>query len=160
MEEIIESGNAVITNSGSYVKLNDSNIYAGDQGYGVMGVGGSSGTSAIKSSTNIVYTYPSPPAESYVVFELPRRQIPRKVYLNGRLATLGRLGNDVQAAHDGTNKLVFKASELGFYTAKITVSIEYDDSMYHYNIEHNCGVVKFKPNSNVLDAVLVSEIEQ
>lgn len=147
MEEIIESGHSIITNGGAYT---------------LLGGSGSSGTGNINAQSNIVYTYPYPQTETYVVFELPRYQMPRKIYLNGRLVTVGMLGNDVQAAYDGKNKVIFRLGELNSYyvSNKITVSVEYSDSLYHYNVEHTGGVMKFKPNSTTLSAVLISEIEQ
>ncbi len=158
MEEIIELGKVELTNSGGYTKSNGvSNI--GSSG---IAIGSSSGSSVLNTNSYVTYSYPYQQTESYVVFKLPRDQMPYKVYVCGRLSTLGKLGQDVQAAYDGDNKLVFKIAEFNtFYTSnKITVSLEYDDTIYHYNINHNHGVILFKSNSNVVDAILVSEIEQ
>jgi len=98
----------------------------------------------------------------YSVFKLPRTQMPKKVFLNGRLVSLGKIGDDVQAAYDGKNKLIFAPSELTAICIndKITIAVEYDDCMYHYNIKHSNHILEYKKNSNILKASRVSEIAQ
>jgi len=107
-----------------------------------------------------IFNYPS--SSKYSVFKLPRAKMPKKVFLSGRLVSLGKIGDDVQAAYDGKNKLIFAPNELtAIYTNdKITIAIEYDDCMYHYNIKHSNGTLEYKKDSNILKASRVSEIAQ
>lgn len=95
----------------------------------------------------------------YAIFELPERKIPKRVYLCGRLVTLGALGTDVECAFAG-KKLVFEPGLINAltYNGRVTVSLEYDDCTYHYNVGSQ-GIPAFKSNSKILDAQLVSKIE-
>jgi hypothetical protein len=166
MEETIELGKVELTNTGSYVKSNCSgvgNITSSGQ-IGSIGGVGSGGTGGINTNSYITYTYAYPQTESYVVFKLPWDEMPNKVYVNGRLMTLGKLGADVQAAYDNEEQLVFRLGELNnasVYASntKITVSVEYEDTMFHYNVKHINGQITFLPNTNIVDAVLVSEVD-
>jgi len=97
--------------------------------------------------------------DCYAIFELPERRIPRRVYLCGRLVTLGAIGTDVECAFAG-KKLIFEPGLINALTfnGRVTVSLEYDDCTYHYNIGRE-GIPAFRPNSKTLDAQLVSKIE-
>jgi len=102
----------------------------------------------------------------YVVFELPRAEMPNKVFVCGRLVSLGILGEDVVAAWDKDDKLVMDPSELNaLYVNRMEISLEYDDCMFYYKIaidDSLYGQVKAKlvAGSNILEATLVSEVTQ
>lgn len=72
----------------------------------------------------------------YSVFELPRKEMPSSVYVCGRMVTLGIVGSDVECAYM-VDKLFFSGDILYAisYGSKTTVSLEYKDKIYHYNID-------------------------
>lgn len=100
----------------------------------------------------------------YSVFELPlKNKMPNKVYVNGILLTVGILGSDVQAAFAG-DKIIFSPGEIpgiADWNKRLTVSLDYGDSLYHYNIitDDRC-IVEFKEGSNIIKAKLVSKVAQ
>ena len=99
----------------------------------------------------------------YAVFELPLKdKIPNKVYVSGRLLTVGILGSDVQAAFNGSDKLIFDPAELNVivYNSRITLSLDYGDWLYHYNVGYEYGNVVLKEDSNTMEAKLVSKVAQ
>lgn len=99
--------------------------------------------------------------DKHCVFRLPESSMPNMVYISGRLVTVGIIGSDVQAAYAGGNKLIFAPGELDIikYNNKITVSVDYGDSLYHYNIElTEWGMVMFEDDSTVIKAKMVSKV--
>lgn len=101
--------------------------------------------------------------DKYAVFRLPEKTIPNKVYVSGRLITVGILGSDVQAAYAGGNKLIFAPHELGVveYNNRLTVSLDYGDYVYHYNVQKNdYGKIQYEDESTVVKAKLVSKVKQ
>jgi len=95
----------------------------------------------------------------YCVFRLPKSNMPNKVYVSGRLITMGIIGSDVQAAYAGGNKLIFAPNELTIIKLndKLTVSIDYGDFLYHYNVEGDeYGAVIFEDESNTVFSKLIS----
>lgn len=100
----------------------------------------------------------------YSVFKLPiKDKIPNKVYVSGRLVTVGILGSDVQAAFNGSDKLVFDPAEVDIisYNGRLTLSLDYGDWLYHYNIECDTyGNISLKGDSNTIEAKLVSKVAQ
>ena len=99
----------------------------------------------------------------YAIFELPiKDKIPNKVYVSGRLLTLGILGSDVQVAFNGGSKLVFDPSELEVivFNDRLTLSLDYGDWLYHYNVEYVNSSVVFEDNSNIMKARLISKAAQ
>lgn len=96
---------------------------------------------------------------SYAVFMLPERKIPKKVFVNGRLVTVGALGTDAECAYAG-KKLIFEPGLINVlaFNGRLTVSLEYKNKTYHYNIGSN-GIPDLKPNTTTLDAQLVSVID-
>jgi hypothetical protein len=101
----------------------------------------------------------------YAVFKLPKEKtgkMPNKVYVSGRLVTVGILGSDVQAAY-AKDKLVFSPGELNIvqFNERLTVSLDYGDWLYHYNVKKSmCDVVEFEDDSNIVKAELVSKVAQ
>ena len=102
-------------------------------------------------------------ATNYTVFKLPKSVMPNKVYLSGRLITVGMLGTDVQAAYDGKNKLIIAPGEVNAvqYGGKLTVAWDYGDWLYHYNINSGInGEVLFEDDSNIISCKQVSKAKQ
>jgi hypothetical protein len=148
----------------------------GGCGCGVIGCGGcSSGgitfTPYINPNPNI-FTNPSSSTitfsnlqQKYTVFELPKEKkgiVPNKVYVSGRLVTVGILGSDVQAAFSG-DKLVFSPGEIDImqYNDKMTISLDYGDWLYHYNLNKSVyGGLEFDDDSNIVKSKLVSKVAQ
>ena len=97
----------------------------------------------------------------FLCFQNPT-QFQNKVYISGRLVTIGILGTDVQAAFVG-DKLVFAPGEVGVikYNERPTVALDYGDWLYHYNIQlDTLGQVAFEENSNILLTKLMSKVSQ
>lgn len=95
----------------------------------------------------------------YAVVELARKDVPVAVYVCGRMVTLGILGTDVECAFTG-DKLVFKpyviiATNFG---SKITLSIEYDNEIQHYNMGKNGQIIYINEQPSTLEVTLVSTI--
>ena len=97
----------------------------------------------------------------YTVFRLPVKDVmPNKVYVSGRLVTVGILGSDVQAAFAG-DKIIFSPGELSTATyEKLTVSLDYGDYMYHYVIKYKSWTIEHEEESNIVKAKLVSKVKQ
>jgi len=96
------------------------------------------------------------------VFRLPESAMPNKVYVAGRLVTVGILGSDVQAAYAGGNKLIFMPNELdSIVNGRRTVSLDYGDFLYHYNIDQGeFGAVEFEKDTTILKVKLISKAAQ
>jgi len=111
-----------------------------------------------QSGTTFSLTYNK--NDKYAVFELPREDMPTAVFVCGRMLTLGILGTDVEVAYTG-DKLVFEPGAISAISmgGRITVSVEYDDEIYHYNIGQG-GMVEYLPNSSTLVTTLVSTIKR
>lgn len=114
-------------------------------------------------STSSTFTVGSD-IKKYSVFTLPKPDVvPNKVYVSGRLLTVGILGSDVQAAFNGKDKLVFAPGEINIvrYNEKLTISLDYGDWLYHYNVEFDeFGAIKYEEDSNIVKVKLVSKVAQ
>jgi len=99
--------------------------------------------------------------EKYAVMELPRKDVPMAVFVCGRMVTLGILGTEVECAFTG-DKLVFEPGVVGAtsFGDRITVSIEYDDEIIHYNIGQDSQVTYINERSSTLEVTLVSTIKK
>jgi len=118
------------------------------------------------SSSTITFSNITSSTPKYTVFKLPKEKfgiMPNKVYVSGRLVTVGILGSDVQAAFT-KDKMIFSPGELNIvqYNDRLTVSLDYGDWLYHYNINKTIyGAVEFEDDdSNVVVARLVSKVAQ
>lgn len=158
------NNNSILQNKGSEASSHSSyNCTAnGTSGNLIWTTGGSSSgqiTLAPQKTWNWGGTQIYNNHDCYAIFELPRRKIPRRVYLCGRLVTLGALGTDVECAYAG-KKLIFEPGLINAltYNGRVTISLEYDDCTYHYNAGSQ-GIPAFKSSSKTLDAQLVSKIE-
>ena len=121
------------------------------------------------SSSPYILTSPSPYFGStislgndesrYSVMELPQDCMPNKVYVCGRLVTVGILGTDVQAAYAGNSKLIFSPGEVNViaYNSRITISLDYGDHMYHYNVDPS---IYKDVDSSELKLKMVSKVKQ
>ena len=67
--------------------------------------------------------------------ELPVSKMPKKIYINGRLLTLGIFGSSVECAYAGKH-LIFAPGLLDSYVTlrNHTIILEYKDKTYNYNI--------------------------
>ena len=111
-------------------------------------------------STNISFTLTAAPEPKYSVLKLPRTQRPCRVFLNGRMVSLGKIGEDVIVAHDGEYKLIIapKILTYGFiFDNKITIAVEYHHEVYNYTVEMDGASIKYKEDSNYLDVKLVNK---
>jgi len=110
------------------------------------------------SGTTISIGYNS--NDKYAVFDLPREGMPIAVYVCGRMLTLGILGTDVECAFTG-DKLVFEPGAVSAISwgNRITISLEYADEIYHYNVGSN-GQIEYLPNSSTLVTTLVSTLKK
>ena len=73
--------------------------------------------------------------QKYSVMDLPRDDMPIKVFVAGRMLTIGMLGSDVDAAFIG-DQLIFSPGVLNAisYDGRISISLEYKNEIYHYNL--------------------------
>lgn len=111
----------------------------------------------VMGGASVSYT---PIKDKYYVFRLPESNIPNKVYVSGRLLTMGIVGSDVQVAYTGGNKIIFSPNELMAvaYNNKLTISLEYGDFIYHYNLERDFYGVVVEKDSTVVVAKLISKV--
>lgn len=97
--------------------------------------------------------------QKYSVMDLPRTEMPRAVFVCGRMVTLGILGTDVECAFVG-EYLVFAPGVINYvWNTRTTVIIEYADAFYHYNVGQN-GTDMFEKESAKLNTTLVSTIKK
>jgi len=96
----------------------------------------------------------------YAVAELPRKDMPISVFICGRMLTLGILGTDVECAYTG-EKLVFSPGVVGAisYGSRITMSVEYSNEIYHYNIGKE-GRIEYINDSSTMVTALASTIKK
>ena len=106
------------------------------------------------------YVAVAPTNSKYVVFELPRFRMPDKVFLNGRLVSLGVLGDDVIAAWDKEDKLIMEELDIGaiMINNRMEISLEYDNCTFYYKVEHSLGKPIRKAGTNIIEARLISEV--
>ena len=123
----------------------------------------SDNTGYFKDSGDSIYIGDLTPNKNdkYVMMELPREDVPIAVFVCGRMLTMGILGTDVEVAYTG-DKLVFEPGIVGamVFGDRITVSVEYHDEIYHYNIGTNGMVEYVSENSSTLETTLVSTISK
>lgn len=104
------------------------------------------------------YSISTMPAPKYRVMDLPRDELPIKVFVKGEMLTLGFLGTKVECAYVG-KQLVFEpdiipqAGLIYVGRSRVTISVEYNDAIYHYNVE--C-----LDDSRTLDCTLVSTVKK
>jgi len=99
--------------------------------------------------------------DKYAVMNLPRKELPLAVYICGRMLTLGILGTDVECAYTG-KQIVFEPGVVSTvkFGNRITVSVEYKDEIFHYNIGQN-GIIAYEnEKSSTLEVTLVSTIRK
>lgn len=112
---------------------------------------GSAGTIVLESAG---LSYHNPQSEM-VRFRVPELLMPKKVYICGRLVTLGMLGSGAEVCFDSSGFIVFeKALAYIAVQDRITISIEYNDYIYHYHVEHNGTVI----TGRELKGKLVSQV--
>jgi hypothetical protein len=107
---------------------------------------------SIKGVTNIKYT----------TMDLSRKKCPISGFVSGKMVTLGILGTDVECAYAG-KKLIFSPGSIRSdgQSERITVSVEYDDAICHYNIGIDSGAIKYLSSSPTkLMVSLVSTIKK
>jgi len=112
------------------------------------------------TATTITLDLPVPELPKYSVFDMPRDEMPNKVFINGRHVSLGVLGDDVLAAWDKDDKLVIPTDEFTALSLnnRMEISLEYDDCMFHYRLTLLSNSPTYKEGSNILQATLVSEV--
>lgn len=99
--------------------------------------------------------------DKYAVMNLPRKELPLAVYICGRMLTLGILGTDVECAYTG-KQIVFEPGVVSSakFGNRITVSVEYKDEIFHYNIGRNGNIAYENEKSSTLEVTLVSTIRK
>lgn len=118
---------------------------------GTIWLGGGSSTVAIGYDKNA----------KYAVMNLPRKDSPIAVYVCGRMVTLGILGTDVECAYTN-GQVVFEPGAVSAvqFGDRITLSIEYNDEILHYNVGKNGSIEYEGENSSILKVTLVSTIKK
>jgi len=128
------------------------------------------GGTGSSSTSNLVWhdfaTIQAALTPQHTVFILPEDRMPEKVYINGSLATIGVIGSEAHYSYNGKDKIVISpqtlepTSGLLYYpTPKFNnkISIEYDNAIYHYHIEH---VPSKEVKTNIIQAKLLSKVER
>jgi len=141
----------------------DNPNYIGDPNLGKLTFGNPNygGITVQPSTCSTTFSIGYNENDKYAVMELPREgELPTSVFVSGRMLTLGILGTDVECAFTG-DKLVFEPGAVSAisYGKRITISVEYQDAIYHYNVGSN-GMVEYLPNSSTLVVTLVSTIKK
>jgi len=93
------------------------------------------GNCATHTSTTIT-TAPSATIYScHKVMNLPKNKMPRAVFFNGKMLTMGLLGTNAECAYTGKN-LVFApgVTEGLFFPHNRKIILEYAKEMYHYEV--------------------------
>lgn len=109
-------------------------------GTGIYITPNSGGNGSTISSPNIGGGVVMSPGESkYQEMELPKEDMPVSVFVAGRMLTLGIIGSDVEAAYMGKNLMMFKPGVINViqFNSTLTLSIEYKNEIYHYNVTNN-----------------------
>jgi hypothetical protein len=121
------------------------------------------------TSDKIIYTYGTgtstgyvftSPFSKYSVFPLSQKTMPQKVFICGRLMTIGIIGSDAECIFMN-DKIMIEPGLINAipFNGRLTMSLEYADNMYHYNIGQPGGTyINYKPNSNEIDANLISVV--
>lgn len=78
------------------------------------------------ATSTITYTY------TYKAMKLPRKEIPRTVYVSGRMVTLGIIGSEAECAYAGEH-LIF-APGITETLGNTTIILEYPDEIYNYKV--------------------------
>lgn len=97
----------------------------------------------------------------YSVMNLPRKKTPIAVFASGRMLTLGLLGTCVECAYT-SEQIIFSPGTINALTfnGKVTVSVEYEDEILHYNIGDEIGNHYESDTSSTLIVMLVSTIRK
>lgn len=97
-------------------------------------------------------------ANHHSIMDLPvKNKMPISVFVCGRMITLGIIGSNVECAYIN-GQLIFMPGTLdGVFGKQITVSIEYNDAIYHYNLGQ---YLTHQSCSKKVDAQLVSTISK
>lgn len=99
------------------------------------------------------YSY-SPPVHAYYILQVELNKMPYKVYVDGRLLTLGAFGTDVECAFAKNRKLIFDSQVL---SVAQRLSVEYKDCIYHYKLRVVDGNL-CKEDTRILNSQLLSII--
>jgi hypothetical protein len=121
------------------------------------------------TSTTTGITINSTQIDKYVEFKLPKDKMPISVFVCGRMITIGLLGTDVECAYipktsekqDDCAQLIFSPGVLSSisYNNRLTVSLDYEDEIYHYNIDTYYDVDMHTNNGALLvDQTLASVV--
>lgn len=154
---IQSSGTTITTNGTVYTPIsNGSNGF-----YGTSTAGTTIYTNPpyIYPTSNVTYTSISP--QPYLVMDLPKNELPKAVYVCGRMVTLGLLGTQVECAYAG-EYLVFEPGVVvpTTYGRRITIIIEFSDEICHYNVGDVNGALYSNNSSLKINAELVSTIKK
>lgn len=116
---------------------------------------------AISSSFSLYF-----PVQGYCILELAQSKVPKKVYLNGRLLSLGIFGSDVDVAFIPQNKLLIETQmliDVPGSNRRRNISVEYNDWMYHYTYDlayTSSQPILCKHGTKIIDATLVGMVAQ
>ena len=132
------------------------------------------GTTAYPGTTTVPYTITSPNitvmpnngfgyyqptvttttyAYSYKSMQLPKKRIPKKVYVNGKLLTLGIIGSNVECAYVGAHLIFAPGVTEGLLLSnQRSIVLEYAREVYNYSIEPE-ELAKNKLNVKLLSIV-------
>lgn len=91
------SGTTITTNGTTYIPFSNGNngIYGTSTGGAIC----TNPPTYIYPITGVTYTSISP--QPYLVMDLPKNELPKAVYVCGRMMTLGLLGTPVECAYTG-----------------------------------------------------------
>lgn len=93
-------------------------------------------------------------------FKLPEKSMPKKVYACGRMLTLGCYGSPAEAMYMKPDNLFLQEIVISpmVFNNKITLSVEYKNSIYHY-VQYRQLVAQNQKEKEPLKFKFISRIE-
>jgi len=125
------------------------------------------GRYVVTTSSSTVHPYTSNinTNSDYAIFELPLEAMPTLVFVCGKLVTLGLLGANAECAYIPATKkghksqLIFSPGVIVGNNNRLTVSLDYKEAVYHYNIGMD-GRLSYKEESIIVEQFLISVISK
>jgi len=107
------------------------------------------------SNGNIIWSYTPATPYKFFIFNLPNKNIPFMVFINGKAVSLGPIGTKSDCLL-APNKLVLKSDLFWGLTREIHIILQYKSKSYYYFVNANSFL---KDKSNIINAKLTCKIK-
>ena len=109
---------------------------------------------------NNYYWYTTPTTDyvqDYSVFELPKKEMPPKVFIGGKMMTTGdSIGSKAQVVYDGSDKLIIRKNAMSWDAESVMyMSLEYKTKIYHFCVNM---LDAYKDDTLILNAHKISKV--